>query len=314
MKRYLKILLCGCWVIYCLGNIYANPDSGYAKNILEEALQLQKSRTFTAIQNDDKFNIVISRRLNNDGTTYYRRETISTNSKLKNPSIELRNEYGTFSISSIAGRFALKYDYHQVDPWEWYYIYDRYAIDTMSQTTYHGIRCYLIQKKILFKDGYYSIYRRFAQNNFTSLPTWCNRATFKAAFPSVMEFYVGEKDKFIYARKVFNPTGRLLGEINFRDVVINPVIKDSVFKLPSQVTIQPVSSRKNCIEVLSHNTKQAASEYAKSRLKIAPKPNRGNESNVLSECFWNHCNLLSCLLAGLAILILVAVAIVKGKR
>jgi hypothetical protein len=167
-----------------------------------------------------------------------------------------------------------------------------------------------------FKESYYPIYQKFANKNFEPVPAWCNRKAFKEAFPCIMEFYIGEKDKFIYATKVFNPNGKLLGEMSFRDVSINPSIKDSEFDLPPNMTIQPVYSRKESIEVLSKNTEQAVPEYIKNNSHSSAKQTNTNYINIntLSEKFWDNSNLISYFLAGFAIVILAIVIVVKVKK
>lgn len=268
--HYKKIILC-CFCLCFFCNSYANYTSGQVKSILEDALHLQETRTFTAVQEDDKLDIQISQRQNSDGSTYYRKESITQNGILKKPSIVLVNAKGSFYISSISGQYAIKRDYHDVNAFEWYYIYDQYASYAMKEITYNDMPCYVIQKKVPFDDFYYSLYMQFAKNNFQTLPKWIGKKSFKAGFPNVMLFYIGKDNKFIYTIKVYNPSGKLLIELNYKNVVINPIIKDSVFTLPSNVTVRPVSSREDYIDVSTEIVKQTAPDTIKEIRKTHKK-------------------------------------------
>lgn len=312
-------------LISCLLMILCGISGGFAddaaprtaREIFEKAQYLQKNRTFSAIQDDEGFIIKINQRLNKDGSVYFKQESWDIDGKIKRPALRFVNEYGTFDISFMAHQVAIKFNYHDVDAWEWYYIYDQHAEFSMTDTVYNNIPCYLISKKIAFKNSYYSIYRKFAYDNFKILPDWVNQKTFQAAFPSVMEFYVGKKDLFIYVTKIYVPSGKELGVISYRDVVIDPTIKDSVFALPADVTIMPVASREEKIEAIIKSDEAALPEYLKSIQRTPKNSSPGfwaRSMDAISASFWSNTNVISYILAGMAIVILIVVMIVKVKR
>ncbi len=326
VNMYLRLISVSFLVFLFAENILAmDMTSKNAKNILAKALELQRARSYTATtQGGDrgvKLDIKIFQRLNRDGSVYYR-EDCKVAGKKKS-SLKIKNQRGSFYITTLSPHSAIKYNYPKPNIWDSYYIYDQYADYTIENDTYNNIPCYKISKLVEFKKTYYNIYLKAVRERYEEMPKWGGRKSFQLGFPAKMVFYIGKDNNFVYSKSVYNPDGKLLITEALKNVKLNPSLSDSVFALPQKTMIQPVNSRQEEDAVLTQQFEEYAQKYKK-RIREGLKRKKKIEtfkpsflertvSNVKNSIFSNTSIISSILFWG-AMLVILFVVVFKVKQ
>ena len=203
-----------------------------AKEILDKALKLQETRSYTSVtprgEGDTKRTQKVFQKLKSDGSTYRRIETIGLHINI----LDIKNAEGLFYIfgdSNIALKIAFKYKYDKYDKGIKYEIKTGY---------YKKIPCYIITQKIPCNEDSFAFFmengaKRLTERNKDKLRSWYfkNSAVLKV-------YYIGGKDSFIYKKLSYYKNGKLHSKTSYDNVNLNPVIDDNIFKLPPNCKIK----------------------------------------------------------------------------
>lgn len=219
--------------IFLLGSnaLGENLTPEQAKTILDKALKLQETRSYTSVtpggEGIFRKTQKVFQKLNSDGSTYRRIETIGVRINI----LSIKNSEGLFYIfgnSNIALKTAYEYKYKKYDKGIKYEIKTGY---------YKKIPCYIITQKIPCNEDSFALFmkneaKEHIERNGDKLRAWY----FKHCIP-VKVYYIGKNDNFIYKKLKYDKSGKLHSEFSIDNVNLNPVINDNIFQIPPDCKI-----------------------------------------------------------------------------
>ncbi len=292
-----KLTIAFLAVFLFAGNIFAEditPEN--AKKILDKALKLQKTRTYTATTSsgEGKFKRTqkIFQKLNPDGTTYKRIETKRKNSTR----VSIKNDSGIFSFKKDSG-VAIKSNYNTDGD---HINYDDLAT-YKGKTGYHGkISCYIVRKSIIFNKNLYPRFLKYLTTDYEKKLNDSQREKmFNETFIALAVYHIGQADNFIYATTYYDHHGKLKLKSSLKNVNLTPKFDDVIFKLPVN---QEIIIANNLSEFMSARKKIKIIEYKKIIPKTKKKARKRNELGIgarISSYFDSNFNSISSMLSAI---------------
>ena len=258
--------------VMLLGNsiLGENLTAEQAENILNKALKLQETRSYTSVTpiGKDKSKIIskVFQKLNSDGITYRRGESIGLHVTV----LSIENSEGLFYIygnSNVAVKLAFKYKYKD---------YDKGIKYEIKKGYYKKIPCYIITQKIPCNEDSFAFFMKnkakaHIERNKDKLRSWY----FKRCVVLKI-YYIGEKDNFIYKKLSYYKNGKLHTETLYDNVNLNPVINDNLFKLPPNCKIKIARTPQETIKIERDIAYKIVNNI---RRELRKKKKRKNEHN-----------------------------------
>ena len=227
-------------VFLLVSNIFAKSMTPKeAKIILDKALKLQETRSFTASSSSgegkSKTIVNVFQKLNKDGSTCRRIDGIAA-PKLTH--ITIKNTEGLFEFfsgSNIAIKIAYKYKYKKYNKGIKYKIKTGY---------YQKIPCYIITKKNPCNEDSFAFFiengaKKFTERNIDEL-----RSLYFRRCIVLKIYYIGENDNFIYKKLQYDKNGKLKSTFQYENVNLSPLINDNIFNIPKNYKIKIARTHK----------------------------------------------------------------------
>ena len=214
-----------------------------AKSILDKALSLQETRSYTSVtpigEGNTKITRKIFQKLNSDGSTYRRIESTSPVTTI----LSIKNAEGLFYIygnSNIAVKIAYKYKYEDYDKGIKYEIKTGY---------YKKLPCYIITQKIPCNEDSFAFFmknkaKRLVEHNEDKL-----RSRYFKNCIVLNVYYIGKNNNFVYKKLSYDKNGKLHSKTSCDNVNVNPVIDDNIFKIPPNCKIKIAKTLKEYIKI-----------------------------------------------------------------
>ena len=60
--------------------------------------------------------------------------------------------------------------------------------------------------------------------------------------PSVVVYYIGKNDNFVYSMRNYNSKGKLISQINYENVELNVKLDDNLFEIPKGLEVKVANS------------------------------------------------------------------------
>ncbi len=303
-----KLTIAFLAVFLFAGNIFAEdmtPEN--AKKILDKALKLQKTRSFTATtsRGEGKSRITqkIFQKLNPDGTTYKRIETKNT----INTYIYIKNDSGRFEVYENS-KIAVKSDYNTK-----FMNYDDFAKYTIKSGSFNSIPCYIISRTV--KPS-----KALAERHIKLFPNRRHKIKrFLKNYPALLIYYIGKDNLFIYSRSAYYPNGRQVSKSYYKNVILNPKLADNVFQIPMDYQIKVAKNAKQDSAITGKILEKGTDKRLKVKLKA--RLIKHNSPGILTKTvyyfdsnFNSISSIISTILFWSAISLLIFIGIYKWKN
>jgi outer membrane lipoprotein-sorting protein len=238
---------------------YSQEDSSKkAEGILAKASEAVAKMTFKSrsiqktvgVQKNITTNIY--QKSNPDGTVWIKVESIKENEKKENEviSVFLQNDEGMFFI---AGKIAVKLAYMNT--------LQNNMMNNMGQVPlavngnsvkyslvekeHNGIPCYVVDVKT---TNTIETDKEILEATKKSLPDDIKKIldeqniNLSAMMPSVVVYYIGKNDNFVYSMRNYNSKGKLISQINYENVELNVKLDDNLFEIPKGLEVKVANS------------------------------------------------------------------------
>lgn len=248
---------------------------GTAKGILQEAIERQQSRTFSATSQSGSGESAIAgtimQRQNPDGSVFVHHE--------------FRTATGiTSHITNQDGKYTL-YDRNKVVKQSYQTPRPKFSEGAtyrpLKEVSQHGKSCYVITQEIPMTDSAFRQYLAMVPAEMQKkLGQEQLRRIFRSSFITTKVYHVGQDDLFIYATAFYTGDGKLKQEIIWEQVDLNPKLPDTLFALPPGTAITIANSLSDDIEKSGIIIQQKALMHTKSHKESGWRQRL--------ETIWNH--------------------------
>ena len=215
-----------------------------AKEILDKALKLKETRSYTGIiysgKGKRRRTLKVFQKLNPDGSTCRRLESTF---EPKWQLITIVNAEGSFEIfsgSNIVIKKGYKYKPKKYDKGIKYEIKTGY---------YQKIPCYIITQKIPCNEDSFAFYMKTKNKMFPERNEDELRSRYFKRCIVLKVYYIGKNDNFIYNKFYYNNKGKLDLNLPYENVNLNPVINDNVFNIPPNHIIKIAKTMKEATKL-----------------------------------------------------------------
>lgn len=232
---------------FLLINISAKEsNSEKAKRILDKALKLQETRSYTSVtysgEGKRKTTTKVFQKLNNDGSTYRRIEGIAAPKLTHITIINTEGLFYLYSGSNIAVKIGYKYKYKKYDK----------GIKYEIQTGYFQKNpCYIITQKIPCNKDSFAFYMKTKAKMFLGRNIDELRSRYFKNCIVLKIYYIGKNNNFIYNSLKYNKNGKLSSTLPYENVNLNPVLNDNIFNIPKNHRIKIARTQKEAVKLES---------------------------------------------------------------
>ena len=237
-------------ILVCLGLVARPllPLEEEAKAILEKAIKVQQTTTFSAIIASGAGEMKVEQKIiqfqNSDGIVSRRIET--RNAVDGELSLHLENERGKYDVFPEQKK-VIKLNFSREDEEPNYF---EFALFEMKHGQISGHSCYIITSKIEDSPDVFAAFSDVVKST-AQVPmsnSHCKQIFLKV-FPAVSVYYIGKDDFFIYSSEHFTFDGKSKGRVVFSNVNFHPSINASIFEIPPDYSVEYVNNGKDYIAV-----------------------------------------------------------------